>query len=272
MEPVPILVYHSVSADPPGWIRPFSVAPALFRRQLDAIVASGASTLSVSQFANAIAQRIELPHPTVVITFDDGFADFASAASPALGERGLTATLYVTTGFLGGLPDAQVADRPRGPWLEASELPELRAQGFEIGAHTHTHPQLDTLELADAQDEIERCKRHLENALDEEVRSFAYPHGYSDPPVRELVRDAGFESACACKNAFSSVDDNPYELARLMVRRTTSPDQIRRWVHGHGPRTAPFPELARTTIWRRFRRTRAKARRLVRSGSPSRPP
>ena len=266
MEPVPILTYHSVSEDPPGWIRPFSVAPDLFLRQLDAIVASGAATLSVSEFAHAVAQRIELPRPTVVITFDDGFADFATAAAPALRERGLAATLYVTTGFLGGLPEAPLAGRPPGAWLEASELRDLRAQGFEIGAHTHTHPQLDTVELAAAQAEIEHCKRLLEGALDEEVRSFAYPHGFLDASVRELVRDAGFASACACKNAFSSLDDHPYELARLTVRRTTSPEQIRRWVHGHGARTAPFPELARTTIWRRYRRTRARARRAAARG------
>ena len=86
-----------------------------------------------------------LPERPVLVTFDDGFADFRSEAWPALREAGFVATLYVTTGFLEGLHRASGATRPPGPWLDWDALPGLSEQGVEIGGHSHTHPHLDTL-------------------------------------------------------------------------------------------------------------------------------
>jgi peptidoglycan/xylan/chitin deacetylase (PgdA/CDA1 family) len=256
---VPILVYHSVSDDPPGWIRPFSVAPGVFLRHLKLIAEAGATTLSVSGFADAIAAGATLPRRTVLITFDDGLADFRDAALPALRDHGLAATLYVTTGFLEDARGAARGARPEGRWLDSSTLPELRGQGIEIGGHSHTHPQLDTLRPAAARTEIESCKALLEDVLQERVRSFAYPHGYVSRGVRRLVVESGYESACAVKNTLSSSDDDPLALARLMVRRTTSLTQLAGWLDGRGAPVAPRREPARTRAWRAYRRGRALA-------------
>lgn len=37
MSPVPILLYHSISPDPPDWIAPFTISPATFRAHLDVV-------------------------------------------------------------------------------------------------------------------------------------------------------------------------------------------------------------------------------------------
>ena len=55
--PVPILLYHSVSADPPSWIAPFSVSPATFATHLDEVVSSGRQPLTVSQYVDGLARR-----------------------------------------------------------------------------------------------------------------------------------------------------------------------------------------------------------------------
>jgi hypothetical protein len=36
VSPVPILLYHAITDDPPGWIAPFAVTPATFSAHLDA--------------------------------------------------------------------------------------------------------------------------------------------------------------------------------------------------------------------------------------------
>jgi peptidoglycan/xylan/chitin deacetylase (PgdA/CDA1 family) len=79
--------------------------------------------------------------------------------------------------------------------LSWAQLGEIASRGVEIGAHSHSHPDLDTLPQQKAWQEIADCKRHLETELGAVVVSFAYPHGYSSPRVRRLVREAGYQSA-----------------------------------------------------------------------------
>jgi hypothetical protein len=92
-----------------------------------------------------------------------------------------------------------------------------------------------------------------------EVPSFAYPNGYSSAAVRRLVRAAGYRSACSVKNAFSSLEDDRFSLARLTVRSTTTRTELEEWLDGRGAPPAPQREHARTRMWRLYRRTRAAA-------------
>lgn len=252
MTVIPILVYHSVSSDPAEWIRPFSLTPEAFGRQLDVLVEARATTLTVSTFVDAVTRDPgALPERPALITFDDGFADFYDHALPALLERGLASTLYITTGFVG----RRVGDDGHGArMLDWPALGELEAAGVEIGGHSRSHAQLDAIASSQAEAEISGCKALLEDVLGHEVSSFAYPHGYSSPTVRGLVRSAGYRSACAVKNAFSSPTDDRFSLARLMVRSTTSPDTVAAWLAGKGALPANPGEALRTRAWRLYRR------------------
>ena len=255
--PIPILLYHSISDDPDPWIRRFAVTPRTFARHLDLVAASGGATLTVSAFADALARGpAALPERPVLITFDDGFADFRDAALPALLARDMAATLYATTGFLGR----------RGPggarMLDWRDLPDMAwgSGAVEIGGHTHTHPQLDIVGPARAREEITRCRTQLEDVLGTAPRSFAYPHGYSTAAVRAMVREAGFDAACAVRNAFSSAGDDRFALARLTVRADTPDERIEAWLRGEGAPVARRHEAVRTRAGRLARRVRARTR------------
>ena len=102
--------------------------------------------------------------------------------------------------------------------LSWSALGDLEKAGFEVGAHGHQHHQLDLLSIAEVTRDIALCKTLLEERLGHGVATFAYPHGYYTPRVREAVRAAGFDSACGVKNAFSHPFDDRLSLARLTVR------------------------------------------------------
>ena len=56
-QPVPILLYHAITADPPAWIAEFAVTPAVFRAHLDAVVASGRQPLTVSQYTDGLQRH-----------------------------------------------------------------------------------------------------------------------------------------------------------------------------------------------------------------------
>ena len=92
----------------------------------------------MSQLADGLQGKAELPARPVLITADDGFADFADNAIPALAERKLPSTLYVTTGALAGRRQESVL--PPADMLRAVDLPGLEAAGLEIGAHSYLSP------------------------------------------------------------------------------------------------------------------------------------
>jgi peptidoglycan/xylan/chitin deacetylase (PgdA/CDA1 family) len=247
---IPILLYHSVADRPSDFIAPYTVSPATFRRHLDAVGATGATTLTVSGLLAALASGT-LPERPVVITFDDGYRDTLTIACPAMAERGMTSTVYVTTGVVG-------AQSPGGdPMLTWPEVGELAELGHEIGAHSHTHPQLDTLSRAVLQREIAGSRARLQEGTGLPVDSFAYPHGYSDARVRRAVRAAGFSSACSVKNALSSPSDPPFTLSRLMVMATTTDDELVGWLAGRGVPVGRDDERLLTRGWRWWRRARA---------------
>jgi peptidoglycan/xylan/chitin deacetylase (PgdA/CDA1 family) len=256
LNPVPILVYHSVCADPPAWIAPFTVHPGTFAAHLDAVTDSGRQPLTVSQFSDGLRGLAALPPRPVLITVDDGFADFAGHALPALAGRDLPSTLYVTTGALADRPGDGCA-LPPADMLRAADLPGLEAAGVEIGAHSHTHRQLDLLPAGEAAAELSVSRDLLAQTLGHRIRSFAYPHGYWRAAVRRLVGEAGFDSACAVAQALSSGRDHPLSLSRLMVAAGTTAATVAGWLAGTGAGTLP-PDRRRVLAfgWRQYRRAR----------------
>jgi peptidoglycan/xylan/chitin deacetylase (PgdA/CDA1 family) len=198
-----------------------------------------------------------LPERTVVVTFDDGFADFAAAAWPALRARALPATLYVTAGTIGGC-SRWLAPLGAGdtPMLDARQLRDLADEGCELGAHSMTHPQLDCLTLPAAAREITDSKDVLEQLLGQRVDSFAYPHGYHSRHVKDLVADAGYTSATAVRNALSHADDDRYAIARVTITADYDAARLERVLTGHGVPRAHGREKLRTAVWRQARRFR----------------
>jgi peptidoglycan/xylan/chitin deacetylase (PgdA/CDA1 family) len=254
---VPILLYHSVSSAPPPAIRSFAVDERSFCAHLDLVAERGLASLTVSGFLDAVERGDHrLLEHAVVITFDDGFADFG-AALPALVARGLSATLFVATGLLAGAPQPVDAPAISGHMLDWGRLGELPASGIEVGAHSHSHPQLDTLSPRRARQEIALSRRLLRDAVDAEVETFAYPNGYSSPRVRRLVRAEGYRAACGVKDTFSSERDDRYALSRLMIRSSTGIEDVARWLDRSDAPPPSTREKPRTKAWRAYRRGRA---------------
>lgn len=252
MNSVPILLYHAVSANPPDWIAPFAVSPATFSAHLDAVTASGRQPLTVSQYVDGLRGKAVLPPRPVLITVDDGFADFADNALPALAARNMPSTLYVTTGALADLHQESVL--PAAAMLRCADLPGLEAAGVEIGAHSHSHRQLDLLPEREMAAELSRSGALLAETLGHSIRSFAYPHGYWRAQLRRLVGEAGFDSACAVGEALSSIQDHPLAFSRLMVRASTDTATVAAWMSASGVRVLPRRHRVLAFGWRQCRR------------------
>jgi peptidoglycan/xylan/chitin deacetylase (PgdA/CDA1 family) len=258
---VPILLYHAVTETPGTHIASFSVSPREFAQQLDVVLQAGYRCITFGELLQRRASEATPGERVAVLTFDDGFADFAENALPAMRARGLPSTLYVTTGWLEG---RQREPGPSDRMLAWSQLPELLDQGVELGAHSHSHPHMDTLGTAAVREELRRSRELLEDALQRSVDTFAYPHGYHGPRVRRLTEEAGYTSAAAVRNVQSYADDHPFSVSRLTVMRTTTEADLRSWLQptAEGDRcTRGGREALPTRGWRAYRRTRAVLRR-----------
>lgn len=257
MKKIPILMYHSVSHTTNTRFRPFTVSPELFMEQMSYLDAYGYTPITVTHFVQSRANSEGvLPERPVILTFDDGFADFLTHAIPILQKYNFTATLYVSTAFLDGtsLWLSREGESKRR-MLTRGELRQIDTYGIECGGHSHRHPQLDMLPSHVAQEEIVTCKDSLEQILGHEVYSFAYPFGYYTSQIRQFVHDAGYTSACAVLHMMSSEQTDPFALARFWVKSTTTPDMFGQLLDGVGlSALEAFYLHVRTPVWRVARR------------------
>jgi peptidoglycan/xylan/chitin deacetylase (PgdA/CDA1 family) len=223
-------MYHEIATRPETASR-HAVPPEAFEAQLDFLAANGFTTVTASGLAADLATGIPVPERTVVLTFDDGFADFHQRALPLLCRYGFTATVFVTTGWVADAGKHSAGRRP-GPMLSWSQIAEAAAAGIEIGAHSHRHPQLDQLGKDRLRTELTVCKSLLEDRLGTAVPGLAYPFGYSSSAVRRAVRQAGYTYACAVANLVAAAGQDQFALSRLTVKASTGLGAFSRAVRG----------------------------------------
>ncbi len=115
----------------------------------------------------------------VVLTFDDGTADFCDVVVPALVAAGVPATLYAATHFIdSGEPFPW--DAPPASW---AGLRDAVATGLvTIGSHTHTHALLDRADPAGIADELDRSIDLIATEIGERPAHFAYPKALGGSP------------------------------------------------------------------------------------------
>lgn len=247
-----ILTYHAVESGPP----PLFVEPAVFEAHLQVLSDAGAVVLTLSSLARRLRDG-SLPDRAVALTFDDAFASVVSEALPRLRRRGWPATVYCVAGHLGGTNDwpTQPAAVPRRRLASADELAELAAAGFEIGAHTLTHPPLSQLSGDALHKEVVDCQHRLEAIVGQPVRTFACPYGDCPQGAARQLLERTYDAVCITALDTVGPAADPYALPRVDAHYLRRPRLLGHVVRGRG-----FGYLA-------VRRAGARARRLVVSDS-----
>lgn len=254
---IPILMYHSVGEECSKGYRRWMVSPAQLEAQLLATRDLGYHFVTVSELMRIRTGGDHSRTRIAVVTFDDGLADFASGAAPVLDRLGVPATLFVTTGYVGETA-RWLADLGEGsrPMLSRADIKALARCGIECGAHSHTHPQLDLLDVTTIAREIFTSRDLLGDWLGAMPASFAYPHGYSTRAVREIVAQAGFSSACRVAHALSGPDENSYALSRLIMTADIDEPALAKILTGNDICTSPPSDSLSIRVWRLVRRMR----------------
>ncbi|WP_201787137.1 polysaccharide deacetylase family protein [Actinoplanes sp. TFC3] len=190
LSPAPfVLMYHSVQAYDTDPYR-VTVHPDRFERQLRWLRRRGLRGVSMRELRHN-------PQPRqVVLTFDDGYADFATTVLPALDRYGFTATCFVIAGALGG-HNSWDEPGPRKELMSAGQVRRIAAAGVEIGSHNLHHVHMTRLGNGELHDQVNRSRLILSDLIGAPVTGFCYPYGDAGPREAEAVAAAGYEYACA---------------------------------------------------------------------------
>lgn len=225
---VPVLLYHHVSDDREVTLRDFD-------SHLKLLADRGYRTIRLKDMLEHLLGRREAPARSVMITFDDGYADNWVCAFPLLKKYSMNAVIFVTTGSIdtagsvvrptteqGAAPVGTLLNE-RGPsgFMSWAELKTMTASGLiEVGSHTHTHRNfVRSSGYGDVEKELVLSRELIEKNLGAWHGAVAWPWGDFDPAWSEILRKAGYETAFAVSVGPNVPGGDPFAVNRFKVRK-----------------------------------------------------
>ena len=219
---VPILMYHYLSTPPENadiYRRDLSVPPDLFIAHLDRMKAEGYTTISLYDLVAHLQQGTPLPAKPVILTFDDGYRDNYENAYPLLRERQMTATFFVVMEFI---------NQERPGYLTWDMVRAMDAGGMSIEAHGVDHTTLRKRSRVGLEFQALRSYETLQDRLGVRPRFLSYPAGEYDADTIAVLEAAGYWAAVTTVQGATHSSDHRFELHRVRIRNTTTPDELMR--------------------------------------------
>jgi len=218
---VPVLMYHKVPEAPFETRHRVFITVPDFRKHLEHFRKRGLTPITFreyGEFASGRRDMRDFPDRPIILTFDDGYKDNFTNLRPMMAEFGFKGVLFL----LGDASaDYNFWDADRGdhydPLMSLEEKRAFVEAGWEIGAHSMTHPDLTRMETGQARWEIEESKRRLEADLGIDVVSFAYPGGNVDERAKRLVKQAGFSFGISTDTGGLHIEDDRFQVFRANI-------------------------------------------------------
>lgn len=187
------------------------VAPQRFRALLEQLLEAGFCFVTLLELARR-AGGGEPPPGLAAVTFDDGMRNNHEVALPILREYAIPASVYVTIGFI-DQRSPWIGPGGDGTMMNRSQLRELVEAGWEMGAHTMTHPDMSTMPYDQCLREVRDSVSALEQIAGAPVQTFAYPFGRYGAEAIRAVRDSGMVAAVTTGSGSWA----PFEMTRAMI-------------------------------------------------------
>lgn len=218
---IPVLMYHSISADLDGSRAPYYrtvTSPRTFAAHLRLLKSGGFVTVSLSRAVEILRHGAVKPEGTpVVITFDDGLEDFYLNAFPLLEAEGSTATVFLSSGFINGVfPTGHAC-------MSVSQVRELSRHGIEFGSHSVTHVHLVDQTRQRLERELADSKAAIEAILGREITLFSYPYRFPSENkafvdyLQERLQANGYQAGVTTTVGRASASEDVMFLPRLPV-------------------------------------------------------
>ncbi len=222
-KPASILMYHSVSRSEHF----FTVTPEDFAEQMKYLHDQNYSVVSFRDLLFLVTHKKPIPQKTVVLTFDDGYADNYTEVFPIIKKYNFPITIFLTTGFVGQSRVLRTGESM--PILSLAQIHEMYESGLvSFEAHGHTHHKLVHLDVAAMTEEITDSKKYIEETLGWPTSVYAYTAGRYDEKVLSVIAPI-FPYVVSVHAGFCGVRDfvtHPLTLPRQSVDSTTSLSQF----------------------------------------------
>ena len=220
---LPVLMYHKIPDAPLATQHQIYVTKENFAKHLAFFKGQKLTPITFRdylEFAEGHKPMADFPARPIILTFDDGYLDNYTNLLPLMQQYGYRGVLYLLGDF--GVRYNQwdlAADptEPRAEIMNATQKAAFVAAGWEIGAHTMSHPHLPQLPLAAAAAEIQQSKLALEAALQTEILTFAYPYGDLNKELKNAVREAGFALGVATDTGGLHLEDDRMQVFRINI-------------------------------------------------------
>lgn len=214
---LPILMYHRVSPDRASILGRYCVEPTMFEAQLRYLRDVGFRSASFETWRRARRSRQPLPGNCVLITFDDGYYDFAEHAWPILKRYGFEATVFIPTDDVGNIARWDEKYGSAAALLGWEDIRGLRAEGVRFGSHSASHTALTNLDNEGVVRELLRSRIVMEQQLKAPVSTLCYPYGLFTPEIAHFAQACGYTDAVSSHGGCSPLDDDGFALRRVEV-------------------------------------------------------
>jgi len=176
-----VFAYHDIVPAHSNVSATSDVTLTAFQKQMDLLVQQGYSTYTVDDWYALSVIGKDLPPKSILLTFDDGYEGEYALGVPEMAKRGMKATFFVHTGYVGTTTTKQHVT-----WEELKAMSETGK--FSIQSHTVTHPNLTTLTADQLQIELTQPIQAIESHLVYTPIFFAYPYGAFNEVVQAEAR------------------------------------------------------------------------------------
>ncbi len=236
---VPIILFHRIDISPIN--SQYYVPPEKFEEEIKLLHDWEYTTISTEMLVKAITEGTDLPARPIIISFDDGHLDNYTAAFPIMQKYGFTGVLYIIGNYMG-----------TDGYMNAGQIKEMAAAGWEVGSHSMNHKDLTLLDNPELEHfEIVESKQKLEDALGVPVKTFAYPFGISNEGVIDYVHFAGYIAGMSLGYTYDQGLSNLYTLQRRDIKGTYTVKQFAAFLPWQGdpvylPTDTPTPTATPT--------------------------
>ncbi|MET0660064.1 MAG: trifunctional glycosyltransferase/class I SAM-dependent methyltransferase/polysaccharide deacetylase [Steroidobacteraceae bacterium] len=215
---LPVLCYHRISNEGSAELAPYRVSPEMFEQQLKLLRRHGWHAVTMEEFQAHMRYNAPLRGRPVLITFDDGYTDFADHAWPILLRNDFPAAeVFIVSDKVGQCADWDAKYGEPAPLMSWEQLARLKSEGVSFGSHLATHRPADALSSEELLREAARSKAVLEARLGAEVLAVATPFGLLDSRITHIYSSCGYRLAFSTEPRFADVRRNALGIPRIEV-------------------------------------------------------
>jgi peptidoglycan/xylan/chitin deacetylase (PgdA/CDA1 family) len=209
---VPVLMYHVISSPPANAPYPdLYVSASDFAAEVAWLARHDYHAVTLQQVFDSWRGAGTLPPKPIVLSFDDGYLSQVTNALPVLKARHWPGVLNLEVRNLKPVWGI----RPPG-------IRKLLAAGWELDAHTLTHPDLTAVDPSRLREEVAGSRDEIRRRFHVPVNFFCYPAGRYNDAVIAAVQQAGYRGATTTRYGLARPGDL-YTLARVRVNATDGP-------------------------------------------------